>query len=279
MLSQQLARFCIMLMASRGRGRGQASERKNGSKKSLQTPKSINELAEYLHSLNEDNLDIHGTDFADMVHRFADTESKLSKTVDLIFDTTVNSRDYSSLGSDVCRFIIQKECEGGSTGTFGSDFLRKLLQRFQSDVTCMKDIRKKSIEHWLGIFAFLCDVYHKVKVSDKPILIVGKAILRNIDSMVNDANVIDDEIDTVCTKLKTCGKLLEEQDPDFLENIIDNLRKLVINRKSSCQRRCFIMELIELKQLGWVDHSGRLDKFYVDALADAIVEDEAGENS
>lgn len=246
------------------------SEKPQSAKKQQpRTPRSIEELAEYLYSLNEGNIHIHGTEFADMVLRFADSESKVAKVVDLIFDTTVESRDYSKLGGTVCKLIV----DGGS---HGSDFKQKLMQKFQSTIKSSEEIRSRSIEQWLGIFAFLCEVYCQITISGTPISVVGNAILKHIDKMLAYPDVIDDEIDTICTKLKVCGKLLEGQDPAKMEKIIIALRKQVISSRSSCQRRCVIMELIELKQLGWNDISGKLDDFYVNAITDAIVEDEVG---
>ncbi len=269
-------------MASRGRGRGLGQVGKSRTseltKKRVRVPKSIDDLAEYLHSLNEKNLEIYGPEFADMVHRFVDDESKLVNTVQLIFDSTVASRDYSKLGSGVCKIIIERGSEvGNAGGIVNAMFLEKLLQCFQSKFRNMKEIRSKSVEQWLGIFAFFCEVYNDIRVSGQPIKVVGNAIIQKIDSMVCACDTIDDEIDAICTKLKVCGRLLEEQDSGSLERILVALRKQVITPKSSCQRRCLIMEILELKQSGWSDHKGHLDKFYVDALADAVVEDELGD--
>lgn len=266
-------------MAHRGRGRGQGTASRDigaiQKKPALRTPKSIDELARYLHTLNESNLHIHGSEFADMVLRFAADEAKVEGTINLIFDTTVASRQYSSLGAEVCRLIIQ----GGSNkeesqGIVCTTFRLKLLKRFQAEVKEMKAIRKNSIEHWLGIFAFLCEVYSKIKVGDKPIAVIGKAILKHIHTMLEEDDTIDDEIDCICSKLKVCGKTLEEDSPGVFANIFTSLRKQVINKNSSCLRRCYILEIIEFKYLGWSDSARCLDRFYSDAIADAAVEDE-----
>ena len=266
-------------MSSRGRGRGLGElKRVRGNepaKKQVRVPKSLDELAEYLHSLNESNLEVYGPEFADMVHLFVgDDENKLVKTVKLIFDSTVGSRDYSKLGCGICKLIIERGYEAGGTGAFGTKFRAKLLQCFQPKVKDMKEIRSKSIEEWLGIFAFLCEVYCSILVNGQPIAVIGKAIISKIECMLFELEAIDDEMTTICTILKVCGRLLEQQDADSLERILVALRKQVISAKSSCQRRCAIMELIELKQMGWIDRDGYLDKFYVDALTDAMVEDE-----
>ena len=271
-----------MASRARGRGRGLASEAvkqpTSSKKQSPRTPRSIEELGEYLYSLNEGNIGIHGTEFADMVLRFADSNEKLASAVDLIFDTTVESRDHSELGSTVCRLIVERGTDG-NTSAVSSGFKQKLLKRFQSEMKSSQEIRKKSIEQWLGIFAFLCDVYRKIKAAGgKPISVVGKSILTNVQTMLTNPDTIDDEIETVCSKLKKCGETLEKEDAAVMEGVIVALRKEVISSKSSCQRRCFAMELIEYRQLGWKDTSGKLDDFYIDAITDAIVEDEVGKN-
>lgn len=256
----------VMASSIRGRGRG-VKEVNDGLVK--KTPKSIEEISRYLHSLDERNINVYGKEFACMVCRYvANNEDKINEVVKLIFDTTVASRDYSTLGCDVCKFIIEYD------PTVGSEFLRKLLKHFQTEIKRMKEIRTKSVEEWLGVFAFLCEIYQKIQIGGKVIAVVGKSVLANIEKMIDDPDTIDDEIDVICTKVKGCGKLLEEQDCDSLERIFETLRKQIIAKKSSCQRRCLLMELIELKQLGWDDRTGRVSKFYIDALADAIVEDE-----
>ena len=54
------------------------------------------------------------------------------------------------------------------------------------------------------------------------------------------------------------------------------LRYMVISKKSSCRTRCLAMEVLEFRCMGWSDPDKRLDDFYVDALVDAIAEDELG---
>ena len=262
-------------MASRGRGRGQGQSsynKKSGQERKI--PKSIDELAKYLHSLDEKNLEIYGAEFANMVCGYAENEAKLFEVVELVFDTTVADQEYSVLGSRVCDFIVDRSST--DSGSIVSSFLHTLLEHLHSKLKNMKEMRCVSIESWLGVFAFLCEIYHRIRVGGQPLKVLGKSIRQIIDTMLKDSDTIDEEIDTVCTKLKVCGKSLEDEDPPMMENILCMFRQQVIQGKCSCRRRCLIMELIELKQLGWTDKSGNLGKFYADALADAVVEDEVG---
>ena len=230
-------------------------------------PKSIDELARWWYLTGDRDVgNTHGIEFATMVCGFATNESRVMDAVNLIFDTIVVNKDYSCLGSKVCKLIVQ----GGShhhraqheINALHSVFMHQLLSRFQFEVNRMKETRSKSIELWLGIFAFLCEIYRTIQVGGEPIQVVGKAILQTVEIMLGFVDSVDEEFNCICTKMKVCGQLLEKQAPIQVEKIFDSLRQHVISDKSSCKRRCYIMELIELKQLGWTDPTGSINNFY-----------------
>ena len=224
---------------------------------------------------------MRGAEFADMVLDFATDEEKLDEeklddTVSLIFDATVSDWQYSQLGGEVCKLVI----EGGSSKSASHDeacslFKHKLINRFQAEFKKMKAIRDKSIESWLGIFAFICEVYTIIKAGGKPIKVIGKAIIKYTQIMLEDSDTLDDEIYCICSKLKICGKMLEEDAPELFANTMATLRRQIIFKNCSCVRRCYVLELIELKNSQWTDPTGSLDRFYLDAGADAAVQDES----
>ena len=260
-----------MAHSSRGRGQGIASRIKaDTEKKTTRVVKHIDDLSGYLHSLNTSNIHVHGNEFADMVLNFATDDSKLEEIINLIFDTTVADRAHSALGADICRLILQRDDPQRQT------FRVKLMGRFQYETKQINEIRRVSIEQWLGVFAFLCEVYHKVKVAGTPIKVIGTAIMKFTLQMLSGKDTIDDEIDCICAKLKVCGKLLESESPDKMDNIIKELRRQVICKNSSSVRRCYILEVIEFRLMGWSDPTKLLDKFYPDAIADAMAEYETG---
>ena len=271
-------------MASRGRGRGKNprpgrgghSSRGGGSK----IPSNVDELSSYLYSLNESNFDVYGTTFADMVLSYSTNEEKLEEAMNLIFDTTIESRDYASLGAKVCEKIAipDSENEADSKLTVRSEFRKVLLKRFHFEYKQKEKIRTTSIEAWLGIFAFLCAIYARLRVKNEPIKVCGNAILSIIQHHFDQLDVVSDEIDCICSNLKLCGELLEKQNPEQFEKVYTELRKRVISRKTTCQVRCAILEVIEFRYMGWADSQKTLDKFYVDAMANAIAEDELGED-
>jgi len=93
----------------------------------------------------------------------------------------------------------------------------------------------------------LCEVYGNIRVAGVPIKVYGVAILKLILQMLTDGDTIDDEIDCICSKL---------------------FRKQVISKESSSVRRCFILKIVEFRQIGWSDPDKSLDRFYSDAIAD-----------
>lgn len=273
-------------MASRGRGRGKSPRPGRGGHSSTtggvpKVPSNVDGLGTYLHSLNDSNFDIYGETFADMVLSYSSNEQKLQETVNLIFDTTVESRDYAKLGAKVCEKIAMPASEVGepdSKLSVRSEFRMMLIKRFHFEYKQKEKIRTNSIEAWLGIFTFLCEIYARLRVNNEPIKVCGNAILSIIQFHLDQMDVVPDEIDCICNNVKLCGQLLEKQNLEEFEKVFTELRKRVISRKTSCQARCAILELIEYRHMGWVDPQKTLEKFYVDAMADAVAEDELGED-
>ena len=271
-------------MTSRGRGRGITSASSShkpvkggqgpGSGKP-KVPKDIQGLGSYLFSLNDSNFTQYGTVFAEMVIGYSTTKERLQEAVDLVYDTTVSDRDSANLGSKICEAIIHFETKAAEA-SIATEFRKSVMGRIQTDYKQRNTLRAHSVESWLGVFSFLCQVYKKIRVDNQPIVVMGKALLTSIEETLQKSDVVDDEIDCICTNLKLCGDVLESNHRDKVEAIFVALRRLVIKSKTSCSVRCVVLELIEYRLKGWKDPDKVLERFYVDAMADAVAEDELG---
>ena len=278
-------------MATRGRGRGGAGHGAARPGRSLasgvgggaapggsrpKTPGTVKELGTYLHSLNDSNFPAYGDMFAEMVLNFSKKgKDRLQEAVDLVFNTTVQSREYATLGAKVCEKITQESAgDVAEKRALRVEFRKLIFQQIQGNYKNKEAIRVQSIEAWLAIFAFMCEVSPRVKVGDKPFTALSKAILSTIEFLLGQEDVVFDEIDCICSCLKVCGKGIEEQCPEKFEEVFTELRKKLIFGKSSCQIRCSILELIEYRHMHWSDPNNKLLDFYVDAMADAAAEDE-----
>ena len=240
------------------------------------TPGSVKELRTYLHSLNDSNFQVYGDMFGDMVLDYSKkSKERLQEAVDLIFDTTVHSRDYAELGAKVCEKIAQEGAgDSDEKRTQRSEFRKLLLNQLHANFKNRESIRTQSIEAWLAIFAFMCEISPRLKVGDKSIMVLSKAILLAVEFLLEKEDIVSDEIDCICSSLKVCGKGIEEQCPERFEEIFTELRKRLILGKTSCQARCTILELIEFRHMQWSDPNNTLLNFYADAMADATAEDE-----
>ena len=273
-------------MASRGRGRAGAGHGRppgrshaggampGGSKP--KTPGTVKELGTYLNSLNESNFESYGELFADMVLDYSRRgKERLQETVELVFTTTVQSRDYAPLGARVCEKITQESAEDpAEKRELRSEFRKQLFIQLQGNFKNRESIRVQSIEAWLAIFAFMCEISPRVKVSDKPFAPLCKAILSAVEFMLCHEDVVFDEIDCVCSSLKVCGNVVEQQCPERFNEIFTELRKELIFGKHGCQARCSILELVEFRYMKWSDPNSTLIDFYADAMADATAQDE-----
>ena len=260
-----------------GQGQGEAAAQGRRHK----IPGNIEGLTTYLNSLNESNIKTYGSMFADMVIGYSSNKKKLEEAVRIIFNTTVQDRDSATLGAVICEKIAMAPSPGEpeTTTTIRAEFRKALLAVFQAEFARRKEIRSHSIEAWLSVFTFLCELYVRIKVGDQPILVVGKAILSTMDYLLSLDDSLDDELDCVCTNLKLCGRFLEMQGSQQVEKLITSLRARAITKKTSCRVRCLIMEVLEFRSMGWNDPERKLEDFYVDALADAVAEDELSEDN
>lgn len=280
-------------MASRGRGRGggggvghgtgrppgrshaSGGAAPGGSKP--KTPGNVKELGTYLHSLNDSNFQAYGEMFAEMVLDYSKkSKERLQETVELIFNTTTQSRDYASLGAKVCEKICQ-EVAGDSDDkrAVRSEFRKLLFTQIQGNFKNKESIRVQSIEAWLAIFAFMCEILPRVRMGGGKVFTpLCKAIFSSIEFLLAQKDIVFDEIDCMCSCLKVCGKEMEEQCPEKFEETFTELRRKLIFGKKGCQARCSILELIEFRYMRWSDPNNTLTDFYADAMADAAAQDE-----
>jgi hypothetical protein len=235
-------------------------------------PQSVEVLGTYLRSLAEgDNLKNYGATFADMFWDFCTKdEDKFQEALMLITDTTAADREYVHLGVLVCQLIIER----GD----GARFRQALMRWFQQEFQAKAETRSVSIEKWLSIFSFMCEIYSCVFVSGQPIAVLGRAIFSGIGFLLEQSDRDDDEIDCICSSLKQCGQYLETTDRSKMDNLMDRFRTIVISKESSCRVRCLLMEMLELRAMGWNDAQKTLEQFYVDGVVDAIAKDEVGDS-
>ena len=230
-------------------------------------PQTVQGLSKYLESLADgDNLKNYGATFAKMFWEFCSDEERFQEAVMLIIDTTVTDRDYVHLGVQVCQLIMEE--------AQGVKFRQALMRWFQQEFRAKAETRAISIEKWLSIFAFMCEMHSCVLVGGQPITVLGRAIYTGIDFLLEQPDKHDDEIECICSSLKLSGQNLETIDRSKMDRLVDKLRTIAISKTSSCRVRCLVIEVLELRAMGWNDAEKTLEQFYIDGLMDAIVQDE-----
>ena len=202
-----------------------------------------------------------------MFWEFGRDEERFQEAVELVTATTVADRDYVHLGVQVCQLIMEKPN--------GPKFRQALMRWFQQQFNAKDDIRAVSIEKWLSTFAFMCEIFSCVLISEQPITILGNAVYSGIEFLLEQPDRDDDEVDCICSSLKLCGSSLETSNQKKMDGLMNTFRRIVFAKNSSCRVRCLVLEIIELRAMGWNDSEKKLEDFYVDGLMDAVAEDEA----
>jgi len=272
-------------MAQVGQGRGAAAIRRasSGGQSSGKTqgekinvPASLDQLKEYLYSLTLDNFRKYGEIFGQMALGYLTIKPKeVTGVASMVLEAATDSKETTRLGAMVCKVIIYPDSLPEEQESAAKAFRNTIIELLHKRYEDKKQIRKKSIEYWLAIFSFLCDLYYCLHLpSGKSWNFIGKIILEACKFMFDCNDCDDDEIECICLHLKNNGKMLEEADPLGVDCIVSELRSRVISRKTTERARCLCMDLIEYRARGYSDPDNKLSDYYLVALQDAIANDE-----
>ena len=244
--------------------------------KQFRTPNTIKELATYLHSLNEDNLSKFGPAFREMATSFVKVspEKRTTELVSLLYSTVTSSKEHATLGARVCQEILGT---GEEDLEIREQMRRELLRTCQKHYKNRESIRRKSIEEWLALYCFLMELFCYLRMGGECIWVLGSAVVDATLFTLEQKNLDDDEVECICISLKGIASLLESNEKTsqkFSGCIVPKLRSLAISRQASERMTCMIMEFLEFRAKGYQDPGREISDFYVDALADAIANDE-----
>ena len=271
-------------MAQVIRGRGAAAIRRASSSGSCSgksgemndVPTSLDQLKEYLYSLTPGNFGKFGEKFGLMARGYLTIKPKeLNAVGSMVLEAAMDSKETTQLGAMVCKVIIYPNSLPDEQQNAAKTFRNIIIELLHKKYEEKKQIRKNSIEFWLAIFSFMCDLYHYLHVpSGKAFHFIGKTILEACKFMLDNDDCDDDEVESMCWHLKNNGKMLEEESPMDTEHVVSELRTRVISRKSTERVRCLCMDLIEYRARGYCDPDNKLSDYYLVALQDAVANDE-----
>ena len=110
--------------------------------------------------------------FADLVHKYMSGSSvSLNQTLNLIFDTVVGCKENAILEAKVCGAIMIATNRYEKEAT---TFYQAMLLRIQAEHNRREETRAQSIEAWLSIFAFVCELFLTIRIQRRPIPVMEK---------------------------------------------------------------------------------------------------------
>ncbi|MEQ2161134.1 MIF4G domain-containing protein B [Goodea atripinnis] len=115
----------------------------------------------------------------------------LEKVSNIIVDQSLKDPLFSKEAGRICYTIVQAEAKQNN----GTVFRRHLLNRLQQEFQEREEMRKRSLQEWVGYVTFICNVFDYLKVNNMSmvalVLPVYECLMRlaEPDALLNEEEV------------------------------------------------------------------------------------------
>ncbi|XP_030638485.1 MIF4G domain-containing protein A [Chanos chanos] len=149
----------------------------------------------------------------------------------------------------VCYAIVQTEAKQCNT----SVFRRKLLTRLQQEFSAREETRKRSIQEWVCVVTFICNIFDYLKVNNEPMVALVDPIYDCLFRLARpDALLNDEEVNCLVVQLHRVGEQLERMNSQRMDELFYLLRDgFLLQESLSSMTRLQLLEILEFRASGW----------------------------
>ncbi|XP_051785747.1 CBP80/20-dependent translation initiation factor isoform X2 [Erpetoichthys calabaricus] len=207
----------------------------------------MDKLIEILNSMrnNSSEVDAKLSTFMEEAQNSTNSEEMLSEIVRTIYQKAVSDRSFASTAAKLCDKMALFMVEG-------TKFRSLLLNMLQNDFTKRDELQQSDVEHWLGFITFLCEVFGTMRSSSgEPFRVLVCPIYACLRELLESTKVKEDAVLCCSMELQSTGKLLEEQLPEMMSELLAAARDKMLCPSESPLTRSLLMEVIELHARHW----------------------------
>ncbi|XP_060791399.1 CBP80/20-dependent translation initiation factor isoform X2 [Neoarius graeffei] len=207
----------------------------------------MDKLLEILNSMrsNSSGVEAQLTSFMEEAQSSAQSEETLSEIVHTIYSKAVRDRGFAATAAKLCYKMALFMVEG-------TKFRSLLLNMLQKDFTRREELQQTDVESWLGFITFLCEVFSTMRSSTgEPFRVLVCPIYTCLRELLESAEVKEDAVLCCSMELQSAGRLLEEQLPEMMMELLAAVRDKMLSPSESPLTRSLLMEVIELHAHQW----------------------------
>ncbi|XP_067839484.1 CBP80/20-dependent translation initiation factor isoform X2 [Heptranchias perlo] len=218
----------------------------------------MDKLIEILNSMrnNSSDVDSNLTTFMEEAQNSTNSEEMLSEIVKTIYHKAVTDRSFASTAARLCDKMSLFMVEG-------TTFRSLLLNMLQKDFTVRDELQQTDVEHWLGFITFLCEVFGIMRSNmGEPFRVLVCPIYTCLRELLQSQDVKEDAVLCCSMELQSTGKLLEEQLPEMMTELLAAARDKMLGPSESALTRSLLLEVIELHANNWNPLTPTITQYY-----------------
>lgn len=207
----------------------------------------MDRLLEILNSMrnNSSGVEAQLTSFMEEAQNSAESEETLSQIVQTIYRKAVSDRSFAATAAKLCDKMALFMVEG-------TKFRSLLLNMLQMDFKRREELQQTDVENWLGFITFLCEVFGTMRSSaGEPFRVLVCPIYSCLRELLESPEVKEDAVLCCSMELQSTGRLLEEQLPEMMTELLAAVRDKMLCPSESQLTRSLLMEVIELHAHRW----------------------------
>ncbi|XP_066472860.1 CBP80/20-dependent translation initiation factor isoform X2 [Tiliqua scincoides] len=248
-----------LLQSSKDRLRRRLKEKDEVAVESTNPQKNkMDKLIEILNSMrnNSSGVDSKLTNFMEEAQNSTNSEEMLGEIVKTIYQKAVTDRSFASTAAKLCDKMALFMVEG-------TKFRSLLLNMLQKDFTMRDELQQSDVERWLGFITFLCEVFGTMRSSTgEPFRVLVCPIYTCLRELLQSQDIKEDAVLCCSMELQSTGRLLEEQLPEMMTELLAIARDKMLCPSESMLTRSLLLEVIELHANNWNPLTPTITQYY-----------------
>ncbi|XP_044029635.1 CBP80/20-dependent translation initiation factor isoform X1 [Siniperca chuatsi] len=219
---------------------------------------SMDRLVDLLNSMrsNSSGVEQQLASFMEEAQCSARSEETLAQVVSTIYSKAVSDRSFAATAAKLCDKMALFMVEG-------TKFRSLLLNMLQRDFSRREELQQSDVERWLGFITFLCEVFGTMRSNyGEPFRVLVCPIYTCLRELLESTDVKEDAVLCCSMELQSMGRLLEEQLPEMMTELLAAVRDKMLCPAESQLTRSLLMEVIELHAHRWSPLEALTTQYY-----------------